>query len=101
MTVTYTIRLPFDNLVISADLADASAPVRVRYDDGEWHSLPFQSADFGHREREMAIEVLDYLGQEYWSDPSIITTSDDGEQLFGGKTRIDYINSLILDITAE
>lgn len=98
---TYTVRLPFDTLVISANLAEASSLVQYQDADGNWQCTPYQTADIGYGVREMARTVIDYLGDEYWADPSIITTDEDGDMLYSGMSKTDYIDSLIMSIEAE
>ena len=104
--VTYSIRLPFDTLRVSANLADAAAPIRIVSADGQddddsgpESSTPFQTADCSHDPRRMAHMVLDYMGPDYWSDPSQESKDEDGETRYAGLSRHDYIDSIILSIS--
>lgn len=96
---TYTIRLPFDTLTVDADLTQAAAPIHTVGEDGELFGTPYQTADAGHSAQKMAHLVLDHLGPDYWADPSQETEGDDGETLYAGKSRHDYIDSIILSVS--
>ena len=48
-----------DGILISADLSQASAPIRWSPDNGEtWRATPFQTADTQHN-RESLVELID------------------------------------------
>jgi hypothetical protein len=80
MTI-YKYEMPWgETLKIKANLSEASAPIRVEGDEpGTWRSTPYQTADARHREMEMLRLVVQYIGPEWYTDPS--SDLSDEEQL--------------------
>lgn len=79
MRQTYSYRMPWgETLRISADLAQASAPIYLpSEEEGEdGMQLPYQTADARHLESEMLRLVVDYLGADFYASPD---SEDDHE----------------------
>lgn len=102
----YTIKLRFgDTLRVEANLAEASAPIKIINDhDGDWRceetvtSTPYQTADARHDVRRMARLVLQFLGSDYWLDPSIPIVDTEDEYTINGLSEEAYIDSLIVSV---
>lgn len=67
---TYSYTMPWgETLRISADLAQASAPILVEgAEEDDWQSTPYQTADARHRERDMVRLVIGHLGREWYGE---------------------------------
>ena len=97
-SVIYTVTLTFDTLLVSANLAQASAPIRILIDDDDhingWRyvSTPYQTADCEGDERRMAILAVRSMGGEYWQDPDID---------YDGVSDDDAIDAMIISVTPE
>jgi hypothetical protein len=106
MTI-YRAKTTFGSFRFEANLSEASAPIRSlpdSPDDEETAGFPtpYQTADARHSETEAARLLLDYFGSEYWLDPTVeVTETDDGETLYAGMLREDYVRSLLVSVDAE
>ena len=97
-SVIYTVKLAFDTLLVSADLAKASAPIRLLIADDDhvdgyrYVSTPYQTADCEGDERLMAILAVRSMGGEYWQDPFFD---------YDGISDDDAIDAMIISVTPE
>lgn len=80
----YRYTMPWgDDLLIRADLTRAESPIYYSTadpdpgDNREWHSTPYRTADARHDERTMLVLVVDYLGGEWYMDPSSPASRED------------------------
>lgn len=76
----YTVQLPFDKFRFSADLAEASAQIRVvgtADDTDEDWGTQYQTADARHRETDAARLALRACGREYFAAPGDDRSDDE------------------------
>ena len=67
---TYTVKLTFgDTLTFEANLAEASAPIRIIEEEGGSQLTPYQTADAQHDPMEAAVLLIKNLGPHYWLNP--------------------------------
>ena len=98
-TQTYTADLGFDILVLEMNLSEASAPIKyfemdlsgesapIKYadDDVEAQSTPYTTADARHDASQALRLVVEYLGADYYADPSSELSADEQlDQLLDG-----------------
>lgn len=89
MTTDYTVRLTFDTLTVRANLAEASAPIKIVDEDGIATSTGYQTADARHDARIMARLAVLSCGRDYYLDPTGDVPADDAS----------YVDGLIRSVT--
>ena len=63
----YTYRMPWGEILkIKADLSQASAPIQIEGDEGEWTTTQYQTADARHREQDMLRLAVECLGPDWY-----------------------------------
>lgn len=102
----YTVTTTFGSFRFSGDFAQASSNLYslpdAGADEAEGFPTPYQVADARHSPERAAALVLEHFGAEYWLDPDADRgETDDGEITYDGKSRADYVASLIVSVEAE
>ena len=75
--VIFTAHLAFDKFRFSCDLTQASSPIRIETEDGEFTSTQYQVADARHREHDALKLALSACGRDYFAEPDDERDSDD------------------------
>jgi hypothetical protein len=104
MTI-YTVKLKFDTFSFDANLSEASSIIRLVNDERDeygnitYQATQYQTADARHRADEAALLVLEWLGNDYWLNPSDEIVEDEhGNETINGKTVDQYLRDLIVSI---
>ena len=93
----YRAVLTFDSFKFSGVFSEASSQLWYVGEE-EDHVTPYQVADARHSPHRAALLLLEYLGRDYWLDPSDYQKSEDGEESFAGKSEEEYLKSLIVRV---
>ena len=85
----YRIELPFDRVLMDADMTHAAANIGWidEDEDGERHSTQWQTADARHDVGEAAVLLIRSFGADYWCEPGVDVGDEDA-----------YVRELILAI---
>ena len=69
---TYNVQTDTYAFRFRADLSQASAPIELLDDDGEWQPTQWQTASVGHCEWEAARQLADDIDSAGGGDPSTV-----------------------------
>ena len=90
-TTTYRVDLGFETISFSADLAQASAPIRIVTEDGT-QTTQYQTADARHDEWKAAVLVVREMGRDFWFDPSDPEPEDDSAYIMGKIKSVEEVD---------